>query len=390
MLGIAIVGAGAIAGIHMDAYKEFGKDCEIRAVCDIYEDKAAVLLEKKGIKGASVYKNLEEAIQAKGTGESGIHIVSICLPPSLHCEETIKALNRGCHVLVEKPMAGSLEECDRMVEAAGKNARLLSVVCQNRFKTPMQRIHQMIKTGEGGRITHATVNSLWWRGENYYDLWWRGTWESEGGGCFTSHSVHHIDLLQWMMGMPDSVMACMKNVGHHNSELEDVGVAVFNYPHAMAQITTSIVDHGEKQELIFQTDKGKLSIPWEPASSRAMPNGFPEEDRSALEQLERAYHAIPEMKREGHVAQIENFIHAIKGEEELLTSGEEGRKAIELIAAIYKSSVLERPVSLPLTPDDTFYRKSTMVPAMPHFFDKTKNVENFEQTEITLGRDVGK
>lgn len=123
--------------------------------------------------------------------------------------------------------------------------------------------------------------------------------KAEGGGCFTSHSVHHIDLLQWMMGMPDSVMACMKNVGHHNSELEDVGVAVFNYPHAMAQITTSIVDHGEKQELIFQTDKGKLSIPWEPASSRAMPNGFPEEDRSALEQLERAYLAIPEMKREG-------------------------------------------------------------------------------------------
>ena len=147
-------------------------------------------------------------------------MVSVCLPPSAHCEAAIHALNHGCHVLVEKPMASSLEECDKMIRAAGENNRLLSVVCQNRFKTPMERVHRMLEEGTGGRVTHAIVNSLWWRGENYYDLWWRGTWESECGGSFTSHSVHHIDLLQWMMGMPESVMACMRNVGHHNSELE--------------------------------------------------------------------------------------------------------------------------------------------------------------------------
>lgn len=390
MLGIAIVGAGAIAGIHLDAYREFSGDCEIRAVCDIYEEKAADLLEKKGISGARVYRNLEQAIQVEGTGEGGINVVSICLPPSLHCDETVKALNSGCHVLVEKPMASSLEECDRMIQASESSKKLLSVVCQNRFKTPMQRIHRMIESGVAGPVTHAIVNSLWWRGENYYDLWWRGTWESESGGCFTSHSVHHIDLLQWMMGMPESVMACMRNVGHHNSELEDVGVAVFQYPHAMAQLTTSIVDYGEDQELIFQTGKGKLSIPWKPAASKPLPNGFPEEDTKTLKELETAYQAIPEMKREGHEAQIENFLRAIAGEEELLIGGEEGRKAIELIAAIYKSSVLECPVKLPLSPGDAFYRKSSMVPMMPHFFEKTKSVENFEKTEITLGRDVGK
>lgn len=390
MLGIAIVGAGAIAGVHMDAYREFGEDCRIRAVCDIYEDKAQGLLENRGIEGAKAYKNLEEAVSDLGTGDGGINVVSICLPPSLHCAETVKALRNGCHVLVEKPMACSLEECDQMIEAAQENGKVLSVVCQNRFKTPMQRIHQMIEDGTGGRVTHAIVNSLWWRGENYYDLWWRGTWESESGGCFTSHSVHHIDLLQWMMGMPDSVMACMKNVGHHNSELEDVGVAILNYPEALAQITTSIVDHGEEQEMIFQTEKGRLSIPWNPAASRPLPNGFPEEDKEAFDELEQAYHAIPEMAREGHAAQIENFFQAIKGKEELLTGGQEGRKAIELIAAIYKSSVTRCPVDLPLSKEDAFYRKSTMVPMMPHFFEKTKSVENFEKAEITLGRDVGK
>lgn len=385
MLGIAIVGAGAIAGVHIDAYKELGGDCEIRAVCDLYVNKAEELLEKKGIQNARAYKSLEEALD-----QGGIDVVSVCLPPSAHCEAAIHALNHGCHVLVEKPMASSLEECDKMIRAAGENNRLLSVVCQNRFKTPMERVHRMLEEGTGGRVTHAIVNSLWWRGENYYDLWWRGTWESECGGSFTSHSVHHIDLLQWMMGMPESVMACMRNVGHHNSELEDVGVAVFNYPEAMAQLTTSIVDHGEEQELIFQTEKGRLSIPWEPAASKPLPNGFPEQDEEGLKMLEQAYLSIPELKREGHEAQIGNFLGAIQGREALLTSGEEGRKSIELIAAIYKSAATQRIVKLPLACDDPFYSKSTMIREMPHFFKKTKSVENFEKVEITLGRDVGK
>ena len=185
-------------------------------------------------------------------------------------------------------------------------------------------------------------------------------------------------------------MACMRNVGHHNSELEDVGVAIFHYPEAMAQLTTSIVDHGEEQEMIFQTEKGRLSIPWKPAASAPLPNGFPKEDKEALDALEQAYYSIPEMEREGHPAQIENFLRAIQGEEALLTGGEEGRKSIELIAAIYKSSVTRQTVDLPISRQDAFYSKSTMVGRMPHFFEKTKSVENFEKTEITLGRDVGK
>ena len=144
MLGIAIVGAGAIAGVHIDAYKEFGGDCEIRAVCDLYVNKAEELLEKKGIQNARAYKSLEEALD-----QGGIDVVSVCLPPSAHCEAAIHALNHGCHVLVEKPMASSLEECDKMIRAAGENNRLLSVVCQNRFKTPMERVHRMLEEGDG-------------------------------------------------------------------------------------------------------------------------------------------------------------------------------------------------------------------------------------------------
>lgn len=385
MVNVAIMGAGAIAGVQADAYGMFPELCEVRAVCDIYIEKAEALIKKKGLEHATAYSNLEAAVRAEK-----IAAVAICLPPSFHAETAIQAMELGCHVLVEKPMANSLEECDRMNEAAERTGKRLSIVCQNRFKTPMNRVHQMLQDGVGGRVTHAIVNSLWWRGENYYDIWWRGTWEKECGGSFTSHSVHHVDLLVWMLGMPEQVTAVMKNVGHHNSELEDVGMAILEYPQTFAHIGTSIVDHGEEQEMVFQTEKGRLSIPWKPAAATPLPNGFPKENQEYEEELYHIYNEIPELELEGHPAQVRNFLRAIRGEEELLSSGKEGRNAIEVIMAIYKSHAERGTVSLPIAKDDDFYRKETMVQRMPHFFEKVKSIENFTETEITLGRDVGK
>ncbi len=385
MIKVAIIGAGAIAGVQVDSFKLFPDMCEIVAICDIYKEKAQDMIVKKNLTGATAYEGLDEVLSAEA-----IDLVSICLPPSAHTEIAVKALEAGCHTLVEKPMASSLEECDKMIEASKRSGKLLSVVCQNRFKTPMQRVRKMIQDGVGGKVRHAIVNSLWWRGENYYDIWWRGTWEKECGGCFTSHSVHHLDLLQWMIGMPSSVTAVMKNVGHHNSEMEDVGVAILEYPDILAHLATSIVDFGEEQEMVFQTEKGRLSIPWKTAAATALPNGFPQRDFTYEEELTEIYNQIPEMGLEGHAAQIENLLKAIQGEEELLTNGEEGRKAIELITAIYKSYAQRQTVQLPISADDEFYYRETFVKKMPHFYEKTKSIDNFSSTEITLGRDVGK
>ncbi|MCI8453420.1 MAG: Gfo/Idh/MocA family oxidoreductase [Lachnospiraceae bacterium] len=385
MINVAIIGAGAIAGVQGEAFRSFPELCQVRAVCDLYIEKAQELIKTKELSQARAYKTMEEAIHAED-----IDLVSVCLPPSAHAKTAIQAMELGCHVLVEKPMANSLEECDRMLAASARTGKLLSVVCQNRFKTPMQRIHQMLQDGVGGKVLHAVVNSLWWRGENYYDLWWRGTWDSECGGSFTSHSVHHIDLLLWMLGMPSAVTAVMKNVGHPNSELEDVGMAILEYPESFAHIGTSIVDYGEAQEIVFQTEKGRLNIPWCPAAATPLPNGFPKRDEAREKELDSIYHSIPELKLEGHPAQIKNLLLAIEGKEPLLTDGTEGRKTIELIMAIYKSSALRQTVTLPISEDDDFYRKETMIQKMPHFFEKKKSIENFASTEITLGRDMGK
>lgn len=383
MIRIGIIGAGAIAQVHVDAYLKFPTRCEIRAVCDSYIDKAQSLIVKAGLKNAKAYQELDELISLRD-----IDAVSICLPPNSHAEVSIKALNAGKNVLVEKPMAPSLVECDEMIAAAEKNGKVLSPVSQNRFKTPNSRVKTMLQDGIAGKVLYAAINSLWWRGSNYYDIWWRGTWNNECGGCVTSHAVHHIDLLLWMLGMPDRVTGVIANVGHDNSECEDLGMAIFEYPEMLAQFTSSLVNHDEEQELIFQTERGRLSVPWITAASKALPNGFPQEDTEAKESLQKHYESIPALIHEGHPAQIENFLDAIEGTQSLAITGRDGRAAIELIMAIYKSSLIRQPVLLPIPKGDTFYSRD-MAQVMPRFRQKTRNVENFIPTEITLGRDVG-
>ncbi len=386
IIGVAIIGAGAIADVHIQAYKHHAARCEVRAVCDLYDEKARQLIDAHGLCHATAYKDYREAL-----ARPDIDAVSICLPPSVHAEISIDALRAGKHVLCEKPMAGSLEECDAMLRAAGESGKLLSIVAQNRYKTPNQKVKRLLDEGALGRVLMATVNSLWWRGENYYDIWWRGTWEKESGGCVANHAVHHIDLLQWMLGMPERVLAVLANVGHHNSECEDVGMAVLQYPDKIAQLTASLVTHSEAQELLFQGERASVAVPWRAACSRALPNGFPETDEETLSAIEARYDALPALETEGHPAQIGNFLAAIAGGEPLLIDGAEGRKTIELITAIYESSCKAAFVELPILLDDPFYKKGGIAAQMPHFHEKQRSIENFAATKpITLGRDVGK
>jgi len=144
------------------------------------------------------------------------------------------------------------------------------------------------------------------------------------------------------------------------------------------------------QELIFQAERGRLSVPWTTASSKALPNGFPLENTEAKDALQKRYDSISALVREGHPAQIDNFLGAIEGVQPLAITGSEGRAAMELIMAIYKSSLERRPVTLPIAKDDVFYSRESMTRAMPRFYQKTRSVENFSSSDITLGRDVGR
>ncbi len=383
MTNVGIIGAGAIASVHAASYKRFSQRVRVVAVCDVFKDKAEAFIADK-VPGAVAFDKVERML-----ADSNIDAVSICLPPNAHASVAEQALRMGKHVLVEKPMASSLQECDAMIAAARESGKLLSVVSQNRFKTPIVRMKRMIDGGDLGKVLYANFDSLWWRGQVYYDLWWRGTWEQESGGCFMSHAVHYLDLMHMLLGMPKRVHAAIANVGHNNSECEDVGTAVFDYGNKLVQFNCSLVSHGERQSIRIEGEKGSIAVPWELSASCSLPNGFPQENQIEKARLEHVYNAIPELLLEGHDAQISNFLGAIEGVEPLIIDGAEGRKTMELVMGIYKSAVSGHPVDLSITADDVFYTKATMIAAMPKFNTKRKSVENFSTSEITLGRNLG-
>jgi predicted dehydrogenase len=386
MIKVAVIGTGSIANAHMDAYvRTFKGRCQVVALADIYEDKAVALKEKFGIE-CRISRDYHDLL------DQDIDLVSVCTPPYTHAEIAIAFLRAGKHVLVEKPMASSLEECDLMLEAAAESGRILSVIGQNRFRDPIMKLKRLIDTGLAGKVVHAQVDSFWWRGHCYYDLWWRGTWEKEGGGCTLNHAVHHIDMLQWMMGMPDKVTAVMSNTSHDNAEVEDISIAILSYGNgSLAQITSSVVHHGEEQQLIFQTEKARISAPWKVYASISKENGFPERNPALEEELEKTYQHFPDLPYTGHAGQIDDVLKAIEsGSHKVLVDGREGRKTLELITAIYEAAATGQSVKLPLTRDNLFYSREGLLKNAPHFYEKTSSLVSFAKNDITLGSDYKK
>ncbi|MBA4493484.1 Gfo/Idh/MocA family protein [Paenactinomyces guangxiensis] len=380
MINIAIVGTGAIARSHIEGYLAFPERCKIVALVDIYPQKAAETGKKFKL-NAEIFSDYRDLLD-----RPDIHAVSICTPPYVHAPISIDFLKAGKHVLVEKPMASSLKECDEMLEAAATSNKLLSVVAQNRFRTPVMKLKHVLDTGLIGKIAHAQVDSFWWRGYSYYDLWWRGTWEKEGGGCTLNHAVHHIDMLQWMMGMPSEVSAMMSNTLHDNAEVEDLSIAIFRYENgSLSQITSSVVHHGENQQLIFQGEKARVSVPWKVKSSKSKENGFPLENPELEREIQTIYDQFPEVVYEGHQGQIDDFLTAVKRGTSLLIDGVQGRRTLELITAIYKSASLGQTVKLPLAKDDPFYTREGILANVQHFYEKKNSIENFKDNVITTG-----
>ncbi len=377
MLKVAIIGAGAISGAHIEAYLKFGDRCEIVAVSDIYPEKAQQLIERFNLSAKAV-KEYKELLH------EDIDLVSVCTPPYTHAPIAVDFLNAGKHVIVEKPMASSLEECDQMNEAAERSGSILSVIAQNRFKTPMMKLKSVLDRDLIGKIVHAQVDSFWWRGHCYYDLWWRGTWEKEGGGCTLNHAVHHIDALLWMMGKPKELQSFMTNVSHDNAEVEDLSIAMLRYSDgALAQITSSVVHHGQEQQLIFQGSKARISAPWRVKASHSTANGFPEPNESLEEEIQSIYDRLPAVKHEGHAGQIDNVLTAIETGSPVLIDGVSGRDTLELIVGIYKSASLGEKVQFPISPKDPFYTRAGIQAQAVHFFEKKNTVENFPSNKIT-------
>ncbi len=380
MIKVAIIGAGGISRTHAETYRKFSERCQLVALADTYPDKARQKKEELGL-DVEVYDDFQKIAE-----RSDIDLVSVCVPPYVHAEISIACLEGGKHVICEKPMAPSLSECYAMLDAQKKSGKVLAIIAQNRFRNEIQKLKAVLDSGIAGKVLHAQVDSFWWRGHCYYDLWWRGTWEKEGGGCTLNHAVHHIDMFQWMMGMPVEVRAVMSNTAHDNAEVEDISIAVLKYINgSVAQITSSVVHHGEEQQLVFQAEKARVSFPWKVYASKSRSNGFPDEDSEMAAEINKKYESLPDLNYQGYEGEFDNVLTAIETGGDALVSGKEGCKTMELITAIYQSASTDTTVRLPLTQDSPFYTAEGIQKNAIHFYEKKASVDNFGDDNIIVG-----
>ncbi|WP_298802360.1 Gfo/Idh/MocA family oxidoreductase [uncultured Pseudokineococcus sp.] len=371
MIRVAVIGTGNIAPSHIRAYQQFPDRCSVVALVDMVPERAEALRRELGLEQASIYPTHEDLLAGEG-----VDLVSICTPPATHEQISVDLLTAGVHVLCEKPMAPSLAACDAILRAEQQSRAMFSSVAQNRFRDDVVRLKAAVDSGLTGPVSRVQVDSAWWRGLPYYDLSWRGTWEQEGGGCTLNHAVHHIDLLLWLLGAPLSVTAVLANVAHENAEVEDLSVAVLAYERALATVTSSVVDHGERQAVVVQGREASVGLDGDVVASVSQPNGFPVPGGGAdlVERLRALADSHEPLAHTGHEGQVDDLLTAIETGRRPVVDGHDGRRTIELITAIYQAGIERRGVDLPLAPDDPYALPGTLVERAPRFFTKSASV----------------
>jgi UDP-N-acetyl-2-amino-2-deoxyglucuronate dehydrogenase len=252
-LRFAIIGCGRIAQRHAE---HINNKAQLTAVCDIIPEKADALAQQYH---AKAYYSITDLLK----DSNSFDVLSVCSPNGLHAEHSILALNAGVHVLCEKPMALTVSDCGRMIQAAEKNNRRLFAIKQNRYNPPVAAVKKLIDEGKLGRINSIQLSCFWNRAEAYYDNSWKGTKDLDGGTLFTQFS-HFVDLLYWMLGDVEEVHAMMGNYEHNNIiEFEDTGVVILRFINgAIGTINYTVNSYQKNMEgsLTIFAEKGTVKI----------------------------------------------------------------------------------------------------------------------------------
>lgn len=332
-MNFALVGCGRIAKRHAEILAEGQlKDGRLAAVCDVVAERARHYGEKYGIPW---FTDMHEMMRSMG---DRVDVVSVLTESGLHAPHTIELARYGKHIVVEKPMALTLSDADEMIRACDREGIKLFVVKQNRFNYPVQKLHEAVVGGRFGRMVMGTVRVRWCRPQEYYDQdAWRGTWGMDGG-VFTNQASHHIDLLEWMLGEPESVFA-KSRTALVDIETEDTGVAVIKFASGalgIVEATTATRPKDLEGSLSILGEKGTVEIGGFAVNEMKFWN-FTEPQPDDDEVLERYSQNPPNVYGFGHVAYLESVIDSITNKTHALIDGLEGRKSLELITAIYES-----------------------------------------------------
>jgi UDP-N-acetyl-2-amino-2-deoxyglucuronate dehydrogenase len=327
-----IAGCGRIAQRHAEHISKYG---ELVAVCDIIEDKAKTLARKH--EGVKSYSNFDEFL----LNEKDIDVISICTPNGIHAQHAIQSLKAGFHVLCEKPMAISVNDCGEMIKAAEQANRRLFAIKQNRFNPPVQAVKQAIDEGRLGKIYSVQLSCFWNRNFDYYHNSWKGTQELDGGTLYTQFS-HFIDLLYWMIGDIRKVDAYTRNFAHQNIiEFEDTGVVILEfYNGAIGTVNYTVNSYGKNMEgsITIFAEKGTVKIGGQYLNELEYQNieNFEFKDLPEGNKPNNYGTYFGSMSNHGEVYQ--NLINVLTNGATINTNAFEGLKTVEIIDKIYQAA----------------------------------------------------
>ena len=336
---IALVGCGRISRNHFDAIAKID-GLSLSAVCDTEADRARAAGEQLGVPWFTSYDEMLRAAPSDA--------VAICTPSGLHPQHGILAARAGKHVISEKPMAITLSAADELVQACDQAGVHLFVVKQNRLNAPVQLLKRAIDKGRFGRIYLANCTVRWTRPQEYYDQApWRGTWEFDGG-AFMNQASHYVDLVQWLVGPVESVMAKTATLARR-IEAEDTGVAVLRFRSgALGTLEVTMLTYPRNLEgsITILGEKGTAKIGGT-AVNRVETWQFADyDDDDKL--VESASTTPPNVYGFGHEGYYRNVLSVLRGQARPDTDGRAGRKSLELILGIYESAKTGHEVPLPL------------------------------------------
>lgn len=328
-LNFALIGCGAIA-VHHVAAMEYVEGAEFVAVFGANAEQAREFGAKHGLK---VYETLEAML-----ADPEIDVVTICTPSGTHAELAIQAMTAGKHVVCEKPLALTNEDCEAVVEAAKKYNRKCEVICQLRFADTVRYVKKVLDEGHLGKITSVGIHMKYWRSDEYYDNSdWRGTWKYDGGGALMNQGIHGIDLLRYFMGSPTKISAICSTLAH-NIEVEDTAVAIMEYESGTVGViegTTSVYPGyprrlelcGTKGSIVMMDDtieKWDVQGVAEPSFEKSAV-GFGASDPNAID-------------CRGHAKQFNDIINAINNDTAVANSAEDGAATVALILGVYEAA----------------------------------------------------
>lgn len=348
-LRVGVVGCGNIAKAHAAAYASL-PEADFVACCDANEERARALAVTHGV--PAVYADAREMLQS-----GRIDAVSVCTPHPAHLEVVLAAAEAGVHVLVEKPIATNLADADAMVEAAARAGITFGGVFQRRFWPAARRLRRAVDDGKLGRLTLAECQVRIARTREYFarDAW-RGTWATEGGGALMNQAIHAIDLMQWYMGPVAEIFGRYATLRHGDYiDVEDTVVATVVFANGALGLieAATTVDPELGFRVAVHGDSGAMASVWEQPEGVEGINDLwtvaGEEERvDVFAPGRESRPGFPEF----HRLQIEEFARAVLAGRQPAVTGEEARKSLEMILAIYQSSRTGLPVPFPMARGD--------------------------------------